>query len=166
MWQFIGGELSMKTAFFCALVLLISGCSLQRTNRTTEPLLLSGIDFGPIGFKEGQPVGKEEIDEALAENFFAEYINHILDVIIKNDHLKFEILGFTDSRECAKSDCQALALRRAESVRDWLLANGVKKASISRIVAYGPNMPIDDNASEEGRARNRRVEVAVDPERL
>ena len=69
------------------------------------------------------------------------------------------IEGYTDS---VGSDGynQELSQRRAQSVRDALVQRGV---DTSRITArgYGKAHPVADNASPEGRAMNRRVEIVI-----
>ena len=63
----------------------------------------------------------------------------------------------TDSTGSDKYN-EALSQRRAESVRQYLVSHGI---DASRIEAhgYGESQPIADNATEEGRAKNRRVEI-------
>jgi OmpA-OmpF porin, OOP family len=56
---------------------------------------------------------------------------------------------------------EALGRRRAESVRDYLVSRGVKSDSL-QIASAGETQPVADNASTEGRAQNRRAEVATD----
>lgn len=53
-----------------------------------------------------------------------------------------------------------LSQRRAEAVRAAMIERGV---SADRLVAagYGPSRPVGDNATEEGRARNRRIELRI-----
>ncbi|MCB1756140.1 MAG: OmpA family protein [Gammaproteobacteria bacterium] len=53
---------------------------------------------------------------------------------------------------------QYLSQLRANSVRDYLISNGVDKDRVSAI-GYGESRPIADNASPEGRALNRRIEI-------
>ena len=67
--------------------------------------------------------------------------------------------GHTDSvgSQAANED---LSRRRAESVRDFLIGQGVDKDRI-RAVGLGPSRPIADNKSPEGRANNRRVEIVI-----
>ncbi|MEO1000128.1 MAG: OmpA family protein [Pseudomonadota bacterium] len=69
----------------------------------------------------------------------------------------FEIAGYTDSSGREEVNL-GLSQARAESVVDALLARGV---FIDRMVAqgYGEADPIASNETEEGRARNRRIEV-------
>ena len=47
---------------------------------------------------------------------------------------------------------------RAVAVEEWLLKKGIEKERISS-VGYGPDKPIGDNETEEGRTENRRVEM-------
>lgn len=56
---------------------------------------------------------------------------------------------------------QDLSERRARSVADHLVSLGVRRDAI-RVVGYGEDRPIADNATREGRALNRRVEVSTD----
>lgn len=53
-----------------------------------------------------------------------------------------------------------LSQKRANSVRDYLIAQGVTPARLTA-EGYGKSRPIADNKTEEGRARNRRVEFKV-----
>jgi outer membrane protein OmpA-like peptidoglycan-associated protein len=70
---------------------------------------------------------------------------------------KFSIEGHTDSVGAAKSN-QLLSERRANAVRDYLIANGI---AADRLTAqgFGEEKPIDSNNTKAGRANNRRVEV-------
>jgi outer membrane protein OmpA-like peptidoglycan-associated protein len=76
-----------------------------------------------------------------------------------NPNIKVEIVGHTDNRGSASGN-QKLSLRRAESVRSWLVKRGI---SSSRLSARGKGMtePLDTNDTAEGRANNRRIEFRV-----
>jgi outer membrane protein OmpA-like peptidoglycan-associated protein len=67
--------------------------------------------------------------------------------------------GHTDSVGSREYNLQ-LSERRADSVRDFLVEQGVDPARIS-VEGLGPDFPIADNADEAGRQRNRRVEVIL-----
>ncbi|MFA7325061.1 MAG: OmpA family protein [Candidatus Kapaibacterium sp.] len=70
-----------------------------------------------------------------------------------------EIAGYSD--DIGGDDYNKnLSLKRAESVRDYLIKQGVRS---DRLVAngYGEESPVGDNTTEEGRALNRRVEMKI-----
>jgi outer membrane protein OmpA-like peptidoglycan-associated protein len=69
------------------------------------------------------------------------------------------IEGHTDNRGSANLN-QALSQRRAEAVMRALAEEGIDAARMSA-VGRGMDQPVADNASAEGRSRNRRVEIIV-----
>ncbi|WP_083930812.1 OmpA family protein [Solimonas variicoloris] len=83
----------------------------------------------------------------------------VVDALQKRADIKVEIDGHTDSKG---SDSYNLKLsdRRAKSVMDYLLAKGIAPSRLAS-KGFGESMPIADNASDEGRAINRRVELKV-----
>jgi OOP family OmpA-OmpF porin len=70
---------------------------------------------------------------------------------------KVEVGGFTDSRGSAAYN-KKLSLRRAESVRRYLIGKGIAADRLS-VKAYGESNPVADNSTPEGRFKNRRVEL-------
>jgi outer membrane protein OmpA-like peptidoglycan-associated protein len=73
--------------------------------------------------------------------------------------LTFKVEGHTDSIGSYETN-RALSLQRAISVRDYLVSQGVA-ASMIDVAGLGPDQPIADNVTAEGRARNRRVEIVL-----
>ena len=73
--------------------------------------------------------------------------------------LHFTVEGHTDNTGSLATNNE-LSLRRAIAVRDYLIGQNVPASSID-VDGLGPSRPIADNASAEGRARNRRVEIVV-----
>ncbi|NWG39734.1 MAG: OmpA family protein [Hydrogenophilaceae bacterium] len=71
--------------------------------------------------------------------------------------VKVEVAGHTDSRSDDDYN-QKLSQRRADAVRAYLIGKGV---AADRLTAkgYGESSPVADNESEEGRFKNRRVEL-------
>ena len=67
--------------------------------------------------------------------------------------------GYTDSKGSPSSNVD-LSQRRAEAVRRYLVSRG---CPTDHLVArgMGPDRPVADNASGEGRANNRRVEIVI-----
>jgi outer membrane protein OmpA-like peptidoglycan-associated protein len=73
--------------------------------------------------------------------------------------LRFTVEGHTDNTGSIATNNE-LSLRRAIAVRDYLIGQNVAASSID-VEGLGPSRPIADNASAEGRTRNRRVEIIV-----
>ena len=76
-------------------------------------------------------------------------------VCLDNTDLVLEIGGHTDSRGAAEMN-QELSQARADAVLNALVARGVD-ADAMIAVGYGDTQPIADNATDEGRAANRRT---------
>ncbi len=72
---------------------------------------------------------------------------------------RVEVQGHTDDRGDRAVNV-ALSAARAEAVRAYVLAHGVAEPRVVA-VGHGPDHPCADNATVEGRAANRRVEVHV-----
>lgn len=70
-----------------------------------------------------------------------------------------EIVGHADSKGNA-DDNMVLSKQRANTVRDYLISKGLD-TSIVETKGMGDTMPISDNDTAEGRAKNRRVEILV-----
>lgn len=69
------------------------------------------------------------------------------------------IKGYTDSTGSAKTN-ETLSLKRAESVKSQLVANGLSTSVVSTM-GLGPANPIADNSTATGKMQNRRVEIEV-----
>lgn len=67
--------------------------------------------------------------------------------------------GHTDSRGTDEYN-NALSLRRAGSVRDYLIAGGIPASAIT-IQGFGESQPVATNDTDDGRQQNRRVELRV-----
>ena len=89
-------------------------------------------------------------------------LNDVANALTKEDPLsKIVVEGHTDSQG-APGYNQELSQHRAQVVRDYLVSRGIAGDRISA-QGIGPTRPIADNASPEGRANNRRVEIVVQP---
>ena len=76
--------------------------------------------------------------------------------------LAIQINGHTDNIGSASANL-LLSKKRADAVREWLQANsasGFPEGRI-RVRAFGDAQPVADNRLADGRAKNRRVEVAL-----
>ena len=84
-------------------------------------------------------------------------LGEIVKVLREHTDWKFEVQGHTDNVGAAAANL-ALSDQRAKAVVAWLVTNGI---DATRLVAkgYGDSQPVADNTSEDGRAKNRRVEL-------
>ena len=87
-------------------------------------------------------------------------MNEVADALIKgNPNADITVEGHTDSTGNKEHNME-LSQQRAESVKAALVARGVAADRV-KTVGVGPDRPIADNKSPEGRANNRRVEIIV-----
>jgi len=103
------------------------------------------------------PVGKAVI---MPGNY--ELLSRVQQAIRKVKKPQVVIEGHTDS---TGSDAvnQKLSQDRAEAVREYLIANGTVPAENIIAVGYGSTRPLASNATAEGRAINRRIDILITP---
>lgn len=106
----------------------------------------AGVEFEPKSF-ELTKASKALLDEA------------VITINLSPELQKIEVSAHTDYKGSGSSN-MALSEKRAAAVKDYLVSRGVSE---KRLVAkgYGESQPIASNRTEEGRARNRRVELKV-----
>lgn len=82
-----------------------------------------------------------------------QYINNV-------DNSKILITGHTDNTTGTNNTNEYYSAKRAEFAKDYLVSNGI---SAAKIVTEGKaeTMPIANNETEEGRAKNRRAEISI-----
>ncbi|MCE7056131.1 OmpA family protein [Algoriphagus sp. AGSA1] len=105
-----------------------------------------------VNFKRG--TAELEGDETIAS------LKELADFLVGNPEMKLRIHGHTDNAGDPGLN-KALSLERAGSVRDFLITQGVPFESL-RISGWGGTRPFASNATEAGRAKNRRVELEVE----
>lgn len=83
-------------------------------------------------------------------------INRFYDLMMQNPDLKFEVQGHTDNTGTVAGN-QKLSEQRAQAIVDKLVSMGI---AANRLTAkgMGQSSPLADNSTDEGRAKNRRVE--------
>ncbi|WP_248679836.1 DUF3034 family protein [Sinimarinibacterium sp. CAU 1509] len=128
----------------CALVktgdsMDFSGCAVGDT------VVLYGVHF--------------EFDKSTLTDDAESLLNQVADALIKRPDIKVEIAGHTDSKGSDAYN-QSLSEARTVSVMNYLAAHGVASDRM-RAVGYGESQPVADNATDEGRALNRRVELRM-----
>lgn len=87
-------------------------------------------------------------------------LKNIAQVIVVHPEIRrIRVEGHTDNRG-SKAANERLSDRRAKSVMNYLLRQGVEAPRLSA-EGFGPNVPIAENKTEEGRSQNRRVEFVI-----
>ena len=84
-------------------------------------------------------------------------LREIVELMKERTDWRFEVQAHTDNVGAPDAN-QALSALRATVVVEWLTKNGIQ---LSRLVAkgYGDTVPVADNATADGRAKNRRIEL-------
>lgn len=87
------------------------------------------------------------------------YLDDLAVALKENEFLKVELIGHTDTIGSERFN-KILSQARAEELKNYLLTKGI---SPQRIAAkgMGESQPIAENETEEGRTKNRRVELTV-----
>ncbi|MFA6924952.1 MAG: OmpA family protein, partial [Bacteroidales bacterium] len=86
-------------------------------------------------------------------------LDDLLELLKIKNTMVIEIDGHTDNVGNPESNMK-LSQERANSVRDYLIKNGIPAKRVTA-KGYGDTQPVDDNATDEGRQKNRRTEVNV-----
>ena len=92
---------------------------------------------------------------------FDDVLDKLANTLLEYNQTVIQIAGHTDSTGSHDYNMK-LSLQRAESVKAYLVSRGVPPARLVTVGA-GPDYPIASNATEEGRAENRRVEITIVP---
>lgn len=159
----------MRTLALLLLVSLASACSLITVKQDPFPPLEVTAKAPPpkpprvvltassikITEKVQFKLGSAEI---LPESFGL--LDDVASVLRDNPQIeRIQVEGHTDSTGSARIN-KKLSQARAESVMTYLVGKGVGK---KRLVAkgFGPDRPVADNATEQGREANRRVEFNI-----
>jgi OmpA-OmpF porin, OOP family len=121
-----------------------------RVSAAGQELLDATLARRIIEFESGQavirPSGQAILDEMTA-------------ALKKVRNNKVEVIGHTDNTGLRDANL-ALSLARAEAVRSYLAGKGIDISLIS-VSGQGPDRPVAENATADGRARNRRIEFRV-----
>jgi outer membrane protein OmpA-like peptidoglycan-associated protein len=122
--------------------------SVKQDERGTV-VTLSGAILFASGKSELLPTAQRKLDE-------------VAQALLSGDpESTFVVEGHTDSQGSTEKN-RELSLARAEAVRTYLISQEIAADRI-KTEGLGEDRPIADNASPEGRANNRRVEIVIKP---
>ena len=119
------------------------GCPLPAAAPEPKKLELQGVNF--------------DFDRAVLRQDGLTALDSDVATLKEWGDVKVEIAGHTDSRGSDKYNMN-LSQRRAEAVRNYLISKGIAAERLSA-KGYGESQPVADNATDEGRFKNRRVEL-------
>jgi outer membrane protein OmpA-like peptidoglycan-associated protein len=88
-----------------------------------------------------------------------ELLSRIAGILLVSKGYGLSIFGYTDDVGTAEYN-QELSLRRANAVKDYLVQAGLDPGIVN-VKGYGKTSPLIQNTSDEGRSKNRRVEIAL-----
>lgn len=122
-----------------------------------------GTEKGVIVDENGCPVKftmqiEFDFDKSEVRPAYHEKLRQAAAFINKYPETKFLLAGHTDSRGAEEYN-EGLSLRRAAAVKKYLVEEFGIAAHLMTPRGYGESQPIDTNDTDEGRQRNRRVEV-------
>lgn len=84
-------------------------------------------------------------------------LNEVAKLLTDNADLKLRVEGHTDNQGKSKDNLE-LSKKRAAAVKAWLVKKGIEASRLSTD-GFGDKKPVGDNKTDEGRAKNRRVEL-------
>ena len=100
-----------------------------------------------------------DFDRAAVRDDVKPRLSRVIELLKEMPDLDVRIVGYTDDIGSVQYNL-ALSLRRAESVRNYIIARGVESARLS-VAGRGKSDPLVSNTTPQGRAVNRRVEFVV-----
>ena len=121
------------------------------------------IDLRGVNFKFDRPkVGETDISKSLAVPTAdsISVLNQAVDTLQRYPQVHVTVAGYTDSKGTDAYN-QKLSERRAQIVYDYLTSHGIDASRLEGPIGHGASDPIGDNATDAGRAQNRRTELQV-----
>ncbi|MBN1898370.1 MAG: OmpA family protein [Spirochaetes bacterium] len=111
-------------------------------------------------FKKSFPDILFDFDSCLIKEDNYQNLANLISFIEKSPVTSIKLIGHTDSVGTERYN-KTLSIRRAESVKDYLIKNAQKEISNIISVGKGESEPKVKNINEKGRSRNRRVEIFI-----
>jgi outer membrane protein OmpA-like peptidoglycan-associated protein len=101
-----------------------------------------------------------EYNSATLKEISYSLLDEVVQILTMEPQIKkVQIEGYTDSTG-DEGHNRRLSKQRADSVRDYIVDQGIEKSRLTT-KGLGPDSPVADNGTKEGRAENRRVEFKI-----
>lgn len=147
-------------------------CEVQIWNKSMQDLRIieqagfkKSLTFGPAEMKA--TLDKQgrlqlygilfDVDKATLQSESTKQLQHVVTLLKENPELKLEIQGHTDDQGADDYNLK-LSQRRADTVVTYLGLFGIGSKRLTP-KGFGESKPVMPNTTEEGRAKNRRVEL-------
>ena len=105
------------------------------------------------------PVGKSTI-----ESQYFSLLSKVVEAFKEYPECTVAVEGHTDSYGTDETN-QKLSMERADAVRNYLIATSGLDAYRITALGYGESRPVASNETEEGRRKNRRIDILIQPEK-
>ena len=130
----------------------VSGGAMTVADFTMNPALESGetLSFASIYFNSGS-----DVIQLISYGILDEVVSLLKD----NSGVTVQVVGHTDS-DGSSSMNQDLSLRRAQSVKNYLIQHGIAPDRLSTS-GMGESSPIASNSTPQGKAENRRIDFVI-----
>jgi len=123
----------------------IAGARVERVGEGIKITFSSGIMF--------------DVDKAVLKDQYRGELGELATILNKYEDTNILLEGHTDSTGPEEYNL-GLSKKRSQTVANYLATQNVNPARVTT-VGYGESQPITSNETPEGRAQNRRVEVAI-----
>ncbi|WP_417370432.1 OmpA family protein [Gelidibacter japonicus] len=134
---------------FTFVLLTVQGMKQEITANEMFEKINSGLPITLyINFETGKSAIKSDSENIVEE---------LYQMMNENPDLKILVEGHTDNVG-NKSSNQSLSEKRAASLKTALVTKGISSSKIET-VGFGQDQPLADNSTDEGRAKNRRIEI-------
>lgn len=137
-----------------------------KVEQVKEEFAIQKAPLKEEGLKIQQANGRDEIaievefasGKSVVAPSYAAHLNQVANFFKKHPEVNVEIQGYTDNSGLVESNIK-LSQKRADAVKNYLAKLGVDSKRITA-KGFGPENPIADNSTAEGKQKNRRV-IAV-----
>ncbi len=145
-------QLDNKGTFYYQTIITVKAMEQEVTadaSSIADGLTKSGhIALYGIHFETGKAAILPDSEDLLSE---------VAKMLQQNPVVKVSVEGHTDNVGPVAAN-QALSEKRAQAVVAWLSSHGIEAVRL-KAKGWGQTMPVDDNSTDAGRAKNRRVEL-------
>lgn len=118
-------------------------------SKTTDKVLASGV--WNINFDTGS---------ANISSSSAQTVETIYNLLIQAEDTKIKVEGHTDDTGTSEANYD-LSQRRAQAVVNYLRGKGIPQTRVQSVIGKGEDEPVENNTTNEGRAKNRRVVITI-----